>query len=310
MFLTLLTAAAVAQAPRYDVFLGMPKDMMEGVKITVAAMGDHWTPRASGTTKIGRDTLVMWAWPLKGNHGIGLQIYGPDGKFKTRLEDSNIPSARAVVCQDRFVVGGGNTLRVWDAARGYALVTKRTFTKLGQFALPSCQANVLTMLESTELNRWLVPSLRPVDVRLGLSAVAVQALDRSTMNTANQAHLISRALVTPGGDTVVAWARTAGYDPKGPRGMGMQVYRPDGTVKFWLKDSAVERAPVLCGRFLVAGDNTLRVWDTGNNYALVARRLLPAGGVRLGRELQCAGNAVTVTNSTVKLSLPDLTPVP
>lgn len=41
MFLTLLTAAAVAQAPRYDVFLGMPKDMMEGVKITVAAMGDH-----------------------------------------------------------------------------------------------------------------------------------------------------------------------------------------------------------------------------------------------------------------------------
>ena len=56
----------------------------------------------------------MWAWPLKGNHGIGLQISSPDRRFKTRLEDSNIPSERAVVCANRYVVGGGNTLRVWD----------------------------------------------------------------------------------------------------------------------------------------------------------------------------------------------------
>ena len=306
MFLTLLTAAAVAQAPRYDVFLGMPKDMMEGVKITVAAMGDHWTPRASGTTKIGRDTLVMWAWPLKGNHGIGLQIYGPDGKFRTRLEDSNIPSARAVVCNDRYVVGGGNTLRVWDAGRGYGLTAKRTFPGLSQFAALNCESGMLTITEENRRTRVLVPSLKSANLRFGLSAATVAALNRSTMNHLDDSHTVTQTLNTPSGDTLVAWARTAGYDPKGPRSLGVQIYGPDGSFKSWLKDSDIERALVLCGRYLVGGDNTLRVWDTAAGFKQVARKTFSTGVSGSLRELKCEGNVLTVTRSDVRLALPSL----
>lgn len=162
MVLPLLIAAAVTQAPQYDVFQGMPKDMAEGVRSTVTAMGDGWTPAAQQKVTVGADRLVSWAWPLKGNHGIGLQIYGPDGRFKTRLEDSNIPSAWAVVCSDRYVAGGGNTLRVWDAKRGYRLAAKRTFPDLSQFATLNCQSGILTVTEKKRTTRVLVPSLRPV----------------------------------------------------------------------------------------------------------------------------------------------------
>lgn len=162
MLLSLLAAVAVANAPKsapqYDVFLGMPQQMAEGVKATTSAMG--WNdPKVADSTRIGPDTLVMWEWNLKGNHGIGLQIYGSDGKFKTRLEDSNFPSARAVVCQNRYVVGGGNTLRVWDAAQGYKLVHKRKIANLSQFATKSCQGHLLVIKDGSAVMRLQVPSL-------------------------------------------------------------------------------------------------------------------------------------------------------
>lgn len=307
MFLTLLTAAAVAQAPRYDVFLGMPTGVAQDVRMTMTTMGaDVWTPSVEATSKVGSDTLVMWAWPLKGNHGIGLQIYGPDGKFRTRLEDSNIPSARAVVCNDRYVVGGGNTLRVWDAGRGYGLTAKRTFPGLSQFAALNCESGMLTTTEENRRTRVLVPSLKSANLRFGLSAATVAALNRSTMNHLDGSHTVTQTLNTPSGDTLVAWARTAGYDPKGPRSLGVQIYGPDGSFKSWLKDSDIERGLVLCGRYLVGGDNTLRVWDTAAGFKQVARKTFSTGVSGSLRELKCEGNVLTVIRSDVRLALPSL----
>lgn len=307
MLLTLLTAAAIAQAPQYDVFLGMPTRVAQDVRMMMTTLGaDVWTPRVEATSRVGSDTLVMWSWPLKGNHGIGLQIYGPNGKFKTRLEDSNIPSTRAVVCGNRYVVGGGNTLRVWEAAQGYKLSAKRTFPGLSQFAVLNCASNLLTVTGEAQVTRIFVPSLKSVDLRYGLSVSAVNALNRSTMNHLDEAHTVTQTLNTPSGDTLVAWARTAGYDPKGPRSLGVQIYGSDGTFKTWLKDSAIERALVLCGRYLVGGDNTLRVWDTAAGFKQVARKTFSTGVSGSLRELKCERNVLTVTRSDMRLALPSL----
>jgi hypothetical protein len=154
MLLTLLAALAAIPAPRYDVFLGMPEKMSAGVRGMIQTLGPEWTPSLEAATPIGRDTLVMWSWPMKWTHGIGLQLYGPDGKLKTRLEDSNIPSARATVCADRYVVGGGNTLRVWDAGQNHRLIFRKTFPQLSPFARLSCQGNMLLAEESIDQENW------------------------------------------------------------------------------------------------------------------------------------------------------------
>lgn len=154
MVLTLLIALALTSAPKYDVFLGMPEETARGVRSTITAMDLGWTPGVEATAPIGQDTLVMWSWPLKWTHGIGLQIYGADGSFKARLEDSHLPSALATVCEDRYVVGGGNTLRVWDARQNYRLILRKTFPDLSPFARLSCRENVVLAEESTDQKSW------------------------------------------------------------------------------------------------------------------------------------------------------------
>ncbi|MEF2280423.1 hypothetical protein V3W47_19190 [Deinococcus sp. YIM 134068] len=169
MLPTLLAALALASAPKYDVFLGMPEKTAQAVRGMVQTMktdGADWTPEVETTASVGPDTLVMWSWPLRGNHGIGLQIYGPDGKFKTRLDDSNIPSARAAVCGGRYVVGGGNTLRVWDARQDYRLIFRKTFPNLSPFARLSCPGGTLLIEEQEGTRRQtrlrlMVPTLTP-----------------------------------------------------------------------------------------------------------------------------------------------------
>lgn len=183
--------------PGTDVFLGLLAQTAQNVRSMVQTMktvqAQDWTPQVEAAATVGKDTLVMWTWPLKGTHGIGLQVYGPDGGLRTRLEDSEVPSARAVVCGDRYVVGGGNTLRVWDAARDYALVAKRTYPKLGQFAALSCTGGVLNLLEGTRVTRLLVPSLKPVDLRLGLN-----------LNRLDEPYTVTQTLKAPAGDMLVA----------------------------------------------------------------------------------------------------------
>lgn len=102
MLLALLTAAALSTPPHYDAFLGLSPEQAQQAKDYAADYG--MTPEIEATTKIGADTLVMWWRPLKGNEGFGLQVYGADGKFKTRLEDSEFPSAKATLC-GRYIVG-------------------------------------------------------------------------------------------------------------------------------------------------------------------------------------------------------------
>lgn len=158
--LALLAALTLASVPQYDVFLGMPTTTARDVKGMVQTMktdGADWTPKIEATASVGPDTLVMWSWPMKGTHGVGLQIYGPDGRFKTRLDDSNIPSARAAVCGGRYVVGGGNTLRVWDARQGYRLIFRKTFPNLSPFARLSCQGATLLAEETDDMGRWKAP---------------------------------------------------------------------------------------------------------------------------------------------------------
>lgn len=157
MLLSLLAATAVAQAPHYDAYLGRPATEIQRLKGYATDYG--FIPRVAETTKIGPDTLVMWSWPMKGNEGFGLQVYGPDGKFKTRLEDSSFPGVKASVCQNRYVVGGGNTLRVWDAAAGYRLVRQRKIANLSQFATKSCQGHLVVIRDGSAVMRLQVPSL-------------------------------------------------------------------------------------------------------------------------------------------------------
>lgn len=311
MLLTLLAALATPQAPQYNVFMGMPSDMARQVNGQVHSMqslqAQDWKPTVEATAPIGKDTLVMWRWPMPFSAGIGLQIYGPDGKFKTRLEDSNIPSARAVVCLDRYVVGGGNTLRVWDAAQNFRLTSRKTFAELGQFSSMGCRGNLLINGQDTRLRRYLVPSLRPVDLRFGLSTATVQAVNRSTLNHLDDAHMVTQNLITPSGETLIVWARTAGYDPKGPRGVGVQIYDDKGNFKRWLgNDQLFNRDFVLCGKYLVGGEYRLNVWATAENYRLVGSRTV--GDAALG-ELRCSGKTLTFTRSALGFTLPMLEPL-
>lgn len=240
MSLALLAALALASSSKYDVFLGMPEKTAQEVRGMVQTMktvqGADWTPRVEATTSVSRDTLVMWSWPLKGNHGIGLQLYAPNGQFKTRLEDSNIPAALAAVCGNRYVVGGGNTLRVWDARQNYRLIVRKTFPSLSQFARLSCTRNILTAEEGTsyEVGPWRtvlrlkIPSLLPApgpiasspqyDLQLGLSALEWQAILANTLGKVSVCYAVTQKLSTASGDTLVRWSSTPGLDPKGRMG--------------------------------------------------------------------------------------------
>lgn len=51
-------------------------------------------------------------------------------------------------------MGGGNTLRVWDAGQNYRLILRKTFPHLSPFARLSCQENVLLAEESTDRETW------------------------------------------------------------------------------------------------------------------------------------------------------------
>lgn len=318
MLLALLAALAVSSSPS-DVFLGMPEREAKNVKQTIqffAEGGADWAPHVEATTPIGQDTLVMWSWPLKGTHGIGLQIYARDGQFKTRLEDSNLPSARAVVCAGRYIVGGGNTLRVWDAQQRYKLIMRKTFPDLSQFAQLRCDGRVVRMedLASGGQLRTLllnVPALTTAppkyNLRLGLSALEWQTIVSNTGGQVSLGYAVTQTLRTRTGDTLVRWSSTPGLDPKGPNGLGVQVYGPGEQFQRWIPDARnIDRDFVLCGRYLVGGQNTLRVWDTEADYRIVSRKTWPS--LSRSARLECTDNDFTVSIAGLRLQLPALTP--
>lgn len=97
---------------------------------------------------LGGNTVVSWTWQVKHNHGLGVQVYGPDGRFVRRLQDSEFPTGQIVICQNRFVVGGGNTLRVWDATQHYKLVTRKTIPDLEQYHTKQCAAGSVQIYDA------------------------------------------------------------------------------------------------------------------------------------------------------------------
>lgn len=318
MLLALLALAA-APSPPYDVFLGMPEREAQNVKGTIRTLaedGADWTPKVEATATLGKDTLVMWSWPLKGNHGIGLQIYTSGGQFKTRLEDSNLPSARAVTCSGRYVVGGGNTLRVWDARQDYRLIVRKTFPQLGQFAQLRCDGNVLRVEEVTPGGQlrtlWLnVPALTTAqpgyNLRLGLPEREWQGLVSNTGGQVRSGYTVTQTLRTRTGDTLVRWSSTPALDPKGPHGLGVQVYGSGDVFQRWLPEArGIDRDFALCGRFLVGGQNTLRVWDTEADYRVVSRKASPS--LSDSARLECTDNDFAVSVENLRLQLPTLTP--
>jgi len=105
----------------------------------------------------------------------------------------------------------------------------------------------------------------------------------------------------------VRWSSTPALDPKGPYSLGFQVCGPDGTFRRWLPDTrAIDRDFVLCGQYLVGGQNTLRVWDTGAGDRPVG---LQTGLASSSFDrLDCVGPA-TLSVLGVHYALPTLTPV-
>ncbi|CAM3533863.1 hypothetical protein DESA109040_15595 [Deinococcus saxicola] len=164
----------------------------------------------------------------------------------------------------------------------------------------------------------LVISAPEYDLHLGLSAAEWQALVSNTLGRVSKGYVVTQELHTPGGDSLVRWSFTPSLAPRGPNALGLQLYGPDGVFRRWLPDTArIDRDYVLCGRYLVGGGNTLRVWDTGQNYASLARSLLPSPYPLA--QLKCAGNTLVLedpsshspqTPPLLRFFLPRLEPLP
>jgi len=141
----------------------------------------------------------------------------------------------------------------------------------------------------------------------GLSTAQWQTIVSNTQGQISAGYQVTQTLRTPAGETFVRWSSTPALDPKGPHSLGFQVYGPDGTFRRWLPDTkAIDRDFVLCGRYLIGGQNTLRVWDTGAGNRPVGLRTGPASS-SFGR-LACMG-PTTLSVLGVRYTLPTLTPI-
>jgi len=144
-------------------------------------------------------------------------------------------------------------------------------------------------------------------LRFGLSTEQWQTIVSNTQGQISAGYQVTQTLRTPVGETLVRWSSTPALDPKGPHSLGVQVYGPDGTFRHWLPDTrAIDRDFVLCGRYLVGGQNTLRVWDTGAGDRPMGLRTGPASS-SFG-QLACMGPK-TLSVLGVRYALPTLTPI-
>ena len=143
-------------------------------------------------------------------------------------------------------------------------------------------------------------------LRFGLSTEQWQTIVSNTQGQVSAGYQATQTLRTPVGETLVRWSSTPALDPKGPHSLGFQVYGADGTFRHWLPNTrAIDRDFVLCGRYLVGGQNTLQVWDTRADYRPVGPRSGLASSSS-GR-LACVGPA-TLSVLGVRYALPTLTP--
>lgn len=146
------------------------------------------------------------------------------------------------------------------------------------------------------------------NLRLGLGDREWKGILNNTNGQVTSGHQIIQQLQTAIGKTLVAWASTPELDPKGPHGFGVQVYGSTGQFEGWLPAAhGIDRAFILCGRYLVGGGNTLRVWTTEGAGALLARRPVPTLP-QLAR-LRCVHGGVGADGWALQLRLPSLTPL-
>ena len=144
-------------------------------------------------------------------------------------------------------------------------------------------------------------------LRLGLSDREWNGILNNTNGQVAGGYQITQQLQTVTGTTLVAWASTPALDPRGPHGFGVQVYGSSDQFVRWLPAAkGIDRAFVLCGRYLVGGGNTLRVWDTESAGALLAQRPVPT--LSRNARIRCQNGLVSADGWTLRLRLPSLTP--
>ncbi len=148
-------------------------------------------------------------------------------------------------------------------------------------------------------------------LRLGLSDAEWKVIVSNTLGHPESGYVVTQVLHAPGGSALVRWSSTSELDPKGPNGLGIQLYGPGNTFRKWLPNAArIDRDVAQCGRYLVGGNVTLRVWDARQDYRVVQVRDMP--NLPASARLNCVNGGLSISGrqgaqSAVRnLSLPDL----
>jgi hypothetical protein len=130
-------------------------------------------------------------------------------------------------------------------------------------------------------------------LRLGLSEAQWKGMVSNTLGHPESGYVVTQVLHAPGGSTLVRWSSTPGLDPKGPNGLGIQLYGPGGTFKKWLASGVQIDRPVLqCGPYLLGGNSALHVWNAKAEYRLVKEKLISS--LKPYARLKCVASGVAV----------------
>ena len=72
-------------------------------------------------------------------------------------------------------------------------------------------------------------------LRLGLSDAEWKGIVSNTLGHPESGYVVTQVVHAPGGSTLVRWSSTSELDPKGPNGIGIQLYGSGGVFRKWLR---------------------------------------------------------------------------